>query len=274
MNDHSGALLLASSDWVNHPAWTLMEQQHDGQLLLVLTAGSDESYIVDEAAPDDVARQVLSAWQANRLAALLDDPRCGAAARQIQRAGALTPARAARPVTGYRIHWLGNPLPGLADVLQPQPDAAGGSENAIALIVRTNASWQEALAQYASLRPATPHLFVDAAFHHTVCIGPYVVPGQTACLACLGNRVAHRWGDLPMPASPAACRPELLAALLAPLLSTDQGLLPFVEYSVSLNLQTLASTRDKVFQLPWCPVCGSAAAASTGMLDIPWLAGR
>ncbi|MEN4920244.1 hypothetical protein ABE485_16350 [Achromobacter spanius] len=272
MNDHSGTLSLAASDWVNHPAWTLMEQQHDGQLLLVLTAGSDESYIVDEAAPDDVARQVLAAWQEQRLATLLDDPRCGAAARQIQRAGALAPARAVRPVTGYRLSWLGDPLPGLAEALQAQPGADGGGENAIDIIVRTNASWQQALAQYAGLRPDTPHLFVDAAYHHTVCIGPYVVPGQTACLACLGNRVAHRWGDLPMPAGPAACRPELLAALLAPLLAAGQGLLPFVEYSVSLNLQTLASTRDKVFQLPWCPVCGTATA--TGMLHLPWHAGQ
>lgn len=260
----------SSPAWVNSPAWSLQAQEHEGRTLLVLTAGSDESYIVDEATPADVAREVLAAWQAQRLDQLLDDARCGAAARQIQRVGALIPARAMLAGQRYGWRWLGDPIPALTEAVHAQTGMAASSDAAdVLLVVRSNASWQQALASY-SLHD-TPHLFIDVAYHHTVCIGPLVVPGQTACLACLGNRVAHRWGDLPLPAQPAAARPALLAALLTPLLTSRNGLLPFIEYSVSLDLQTLTSTRDRVFQLPWCPACGDQTA--TGKLELPWPSG-
>uniref|UniRef100_UPI003341CA46 TOMM precursor leader peptide-binding protein n=1 Tax=Castellaniella defragrans TaxID=75697 RepID=UPI003341CA46 len=264
--------------WINNPAWTLLERQHAGQTLLVLTAGSDESYIVDEAGSDDAVRRILAAWRDDRLAGLLDDPDCGAAVRQLQRAGALIPARAVPQPGRYALTWLGAPVPVLADAL----DAAGPASMplrvddadaaSLLLIVRTNASWQEALSLYQTLAPKVPHLFVDVAYHHMVAVGPYVVPGETACMGCLGHRVAHRWGDLAMPAEPAAAsRPRLLAELLAPLLAVRAGLFPFIEHSISLNLQTLASTNDRVFRFPWCPVCRATGDEPAGMLHLPWL---
>ncbi|WP_186332322.1 hypothetical protein [Bordetella genomosp. 13] len=268
--------------WTRSPAWTLLLQPHEGRTLLVLTGGADETYIVDEADADDVAGRVYEAWQADNLEPLLDDPACGAAARQIRRVGALVPAAAARRPATYALAWLGTPWPALADALDglagehglpPRSDRA--KDAGLLLLVRTDAGWRQALDAYAALRPGAPHLFVDAAYHHTLGVGPYVVPGQTACVACLGNRVARRWGDPPMPPRPAvSARPRGAAALLAPILAAPVALAGFIEHSASLDLQTLAGTRDKVFQLPWCPVCGQGHERAGGALALPWLASR
>ncbi|GAB3081541.1 hypothetical protein GCM10027287_18240 [Bordetella muralis] len=256
-------------------------------MLLVLTGGADETYIVDEAVSDACVHRVFQAWQNGSLSSLRDDPECGAAVRQIRRVGALVPPRALGEVNRFSVAWLGDPCDALMPVLTTMvaeyrialqgdvpPDAVAATDGNIEdllLVVRTNAQWESALRSYAALRPRQRHLFIDTAYHHTVSIGPYVVPGDTACVACLGHRVAHRWGDLSGPAKPAvSTRPHTIAALLAPLLTAPGGLLPFIEHSVSLNLQSLSSVRDKVFQLPWCPVCESRHDPLAGALDLPW----
>lgn len=288
MTDNSSAALSHPGDrWINSPAWTLLEQAHDGRMLLVLTGGADETYIVDEAVSDSCVHRVFEAWQNESLSSLQDDPECGAAVRQIQRVGALVPPRALDEVNRFTVAWLGDPcealMPALATMMAeyrialpgdaPRDAVAGAGAHIedLLLVVRTNAQWEPALNTYAALRPRHRHLFVDAAYHHTVSIGPYVVPGETACVACLGHRVAHRWGDLPGPAKPAmSSRSQSIAAVLAPLLTEPGGLLPFLDHSVSLNLQTLASVRDKVFQLPGCSVCEGRHDLSAGALNLPW----
>lgn len=287
MTDNSSVALSHPGDhWINSPAWTLLEQAHDGRMLLVLTGGADETYIVDEAVSNTCVRRVFQAWQNESLSSLQDDPECGAAVRQIQRVGALVPFRAVGAVNRLSVAWLGDPceslMPALATMMaenrialqgDASRDAGADAANTddLLLVVRTNAQWDCALSTYAALRPRQRHLFIDAAYHHTVSIGPYVVPGETACVACLGHRVAHRWGDLPGPAKPVmSSRPQSIASLLAPLVTAPGGLLPFLEHSVSLNLQTLASVRDKVFQLPGCPVCESRHGSSAGALSLPW----
>lgn len=286
MTDNSSAALShPGGSWINSPAWTLLEQAHDGHMLLVLTGGADETYIVDEAVSDTCVHRVFQAWQNECLSSLLDDPECGAAVRQIHRVGALVPPRALGEVKRFSVAWLGDPCEALIPVLTtmmaeyrialqgdvPHDAGAGANIDDLLLVVRTNAQWASALSTYAALRPRPRHLFIDAAYHHTVSIGPYVVPGETACVACLGHRVAHRWGDLSGPAKPAmSSRPQSVASLLAPLLMAPGGLLPFLEHSVSLNLQTLSSVRDKVFQLPGCPVCEGRHELSAGALNLPW----
>lgn len=294
MTDHPSETLTDSeSRWVNSPAWTLLAQAHDGRRLLVLTGGADETYIVDEAVTDACVQRVVQAWQDGRLATLLADPECGAAVRQMQRVGALVPSRALDRVDRLDAVWLGEPCAALVPALTAmmaeyrhasqgenhsglaRPGAPDDSANAEALlvVVRTTAGWEAALRDYAALRLRRPHLFIDMAYHHTVGVGPFVVPGETACVACLGHRVAHRWGDLPGPAQPLVSgRPQSVAALLAAMVAAPGGLLPLLETSVSLSLQTLASVRDKVFQLPWCPACGGGHDASSGALNLPWQA--
>ena len=276
----------AGTGWMNNPAWTLLKQAYEGRMLLVLTGGADETYIVDEATSDTCVHKVFEAWQNNTLPQLLNDHECSAAVRQIQRAGALLPASALCHVNRYSVIWLGEPRLSLITALNTmlaeqsintpgaisQPEYCSHTDQAdILLVVRTNASWQVALEQYATLHLQKPNLFIDTAYHHTLVIGPYAIPEETACMACLGHRVSHRWGDMPGPEQPAvANRPQAIAALLAPILMTPDSLLPFLEHSVSLNLQTLFSSRDKVFQLPWCPACGNQNPETVGSLPLPW----
>ena len=68
---------------------------------------------------------------------------------------------------------------------------------------------------YASLR--APHLLLDLAFDHTLCLGPLVFAGETACLACLASRVAHGWGDAAPPPRPRMAQQHMLAAGLVAL---------------------------------------------------------
>ncbi|RZL64508.1 MAG: hypothetical protein EOP81_08100 [Variovorax sp.] len=189
---------------------------------------------------------------------------------------ALVPRDAVRPVLRHAVLWLGDVLPWLDEGLR-EGCAAEGETPDLVLVIRSNCNWQDALARYADAAPQQPHLLVDLAYHHTVSLGPYVVPGDTACVACLGHRVAHRWGDLPMPAAPAVQQHEaLVTALVRQALHGEPGTaarLAWVERVVSLDLRSLASTQDRVFRHPWCPVCSAQPHddAGAGSLALPWI---
>jgi bacteriocin biosynthesis cyclodehydratase domain-containing protein len=123
--------------------------------------------------------------------------------------------------------------------------------------------------------PAQPHLLVDISYHHTLALGPYVVPGQTACVYCLGNRVLRRWGEAVVPTMPAvAAQPARIAALVAPLLDQPALLLGYLERSVWLDLHRLHGERDRVLRLPWCPACQGGATWQAEPLSLPWRTGR
>ncbi len=280
----------------NSPHWTLFTQD----ALLVLSGGGDEVYVVDEAVGDKTIARVMSAYQAASLADLLDDPECGAAVRQLRRMGAIVPSDALLRGSRFSLRWLGTPQATLLDALRAAPETDPASPRYVEtdaqadllLVLRTTATWQETLLSYTATPPMLPHLFIDASHHRTLSIGPFVVPGQTACVACLGNRVAHRWGDPTLPELPlAASRHALMAALILQAVSsapasqdapsgealpTSAGtmLLPFLEHALSLNLNTLATRRDRVFQLPGCPACRvlAAPAIPAGRLNLPWAA--
>lgn len=248
--------------WVANPNWALSPV---GELLL-LSGGDDESNWLDEAADAGAAQRIHAAWQAGQTAALLDDPACAPALRQLQRIGALVPAAAAAPVARYALRWLGAPQPELARALaaalsaQPQPPQLAPEAQAdLVLLLRSTAPWGRALANCQAAPPAQPHLLVDLNHHHTLVLGPLVVPGDTACVACLGMRLAHRWGEPPQPAQPAALHAGPLdAALLAQALHAVLGpatRLGWVEHSLALDLHTLAGRREAVYRLLGCPVC-------------------
>lgn len=263
------------------PQWTLFLEKD----LLVLSAGGDETYLIDEVVDPVIARRIQQAYQTDTLAEIAADPACAGIVRQLRQLGAVLPAHCHRAPQQMRIVWFGEPLPALADTL------ARGSRDAAALVglpldapphdvdtillVRTNAGWQDTLAAYRDLAPSVPHLFVDLAYHHTLSIGPFVVPGETACLGCFANRVAHRWGDPPLPRRPAVNEEiDVVAAVLRrTLLAEDDTLrapLAFVERVTSLDLGSLRSQTSRLFQLPDCALCGPKTAA-VRPLPLPWL---
>ena len=258
-----------------NPHWCL--EMHGERL--IASAGADEIYVVDEA-PTPVVQQILEACGDGLAAELQDDLQCGAAVRQLRRLGALIPSEAALATSAKRtsVTWLGEPLPALTIALQAQGwQIMDSSDDApLVMLVRTNASWAEALAAYQTSTPKQVHVLIDMAYHHTVCIGPMVVPGQTACIACLGHRLMHRWGDLHPPAEPAGLqRATGVAALLADATQLSSRL---VERSISLDISQLKLQSSVVFPTPGCPVCEATGAQfmgdaklSAGKLQLPWM---
>lgn len=263
------------------PHWTLFLEKD----LLVLSAGGDETYLIDEIADPVIARRIERAYRSGTLAEIAADPACAGVVRQLRQLGVVLPAHCHRAPQQISIVWFGEPLPALADTLARGsratdasaglPLGAGSSAVDTLLLVRTNAGWQDTLAAYRDLSPSVPHLFVDLAYHHTLSIGPFVVPGETACLGCLANRVAHRWGDPPLPRQPAVNEEiDVVAAVLRRTLLAGDGTmrapLAFVERATSLDLGTLRSQTSRLFQLPDCAVCGPKTAA-VRPLPLPWL---
>lgn len=106
--------------------------------------------------------------------------------------------------------------------------------------------------------PVTPHLLIDAAYHHTFSIGPLVVPGDTACLACLAGRIGYRWGDPPAPERPAVQRNLALLAEIAALEvgKVAAGDLGLAGQTVAYDFERRRVITGSVYKLPWCPVCG------------------
>ncbi|ARU05842.1 hypothetical protein CCO03_15165 [Comamonas serinivorans] len=148
----------------------------------------------------------------------------------------------------------------------------------VVVYVRTTDDWQTALPAYCESLETRPHLLLDLAYHHSVVIGPWVVPGQTACLACLGTRTVRRWADAPVPPSPQAlAQPALSVALLLQVLTaagSPGGQAAWIEHSTHVDLRTLQSQRARVYRQPWCPACahlpdaGSLAERHGGRLPM------
>lgn len=286
--------------WVRNPAWQLrvieLGSETEGGVAppagphLVASAGADESYWVDEVPHGAAARRLHATWLADASDDLRSDADCGAAVRQLRRVGALVPQGGVAAVRRFALCWWGDPAPSwqleLDRQLAQQPESATAHANGQAptapllqrvtsdtaaqadvvwVYVRTNADWASALPAYCAAFPQRPHVLLDLAYHHSVVIGPWVVPGQTACLACLGARTVRRWGDAPVPPQPLALADSALSvAMLLQLLRSAAlpgGQAPWIEHSTQIDLRRLQSQRARVFRQPWCPACSAQADA-------------
>lgn len=265
--------------WTRNPAWALFAQTHSQRQLLLVSGGADELYVVDEADTPEIVERVLASWLTDALPALQDDAECGPAVRQLIRLGVLVPVQSVRTVRRYALGWLGQPLPGLTEAFDAHCAAdlqrvAADDDAELLVLIRHGLGWEQALAHYRGHMPQQPHLLVDLSYHHTLALGPYVVPGQSACVYCLGNRVLRRWGEAVVPAMPAvATQPSRIAALVAPLLDQPHLLLGYLERSVWLDLHRLHGERDRVMRLPWCPACQAGHALAPAPLTLPWESG-
>lgn len=262
---------VATQSWRISPAWRI---ESLGEHLLV-QAGADEVYLIDEAPPALHAR-LIELCVGGDAAAWANDPQLGAALRQLRRLGALVPEGAQRPFEAdARLVWFGVECEALVEGLSRQGwRLASVSDDApLTLLVRTSASWAELLQQYPAWHRRGPHLLVDLAHHHTLSVGPLVVPGQTACVSCLGQRVLQRWGDLQPPPEPEMLR---RAAGVAALLSDVVRLGPeLVERVAALDLRQLRLSRHHVHVQPGCPVCQASRRDEDAELappfNLPWV---
>jgi hypothetical protein len=125
----------------------------------------------------------------------------------------------------------------------------------LTLVVRTTTTLRELAAFAGDL--TGPQLLLDLGYHHTAAIGPLVVPGGSACLACMSVRAARRWGDPPPPPAPEAVTqagfPIALAAHAISRISA--GSLALLERVVSYRLDEFTATAEDVLPAADCPVC-------------------
>lgn len=269
---------LGTARWIRNPAWALFSQTHAQRQLLLVSGGADELYVVDEADTPGIIERILAHWHSDTLPSLQNDDECGPAVRQLLRLGVLAPESSVLAVQRYALGWLGAPLPDLVAAFEAHAgdglQRVSVEEAELVVLIRHGRGWEQALADYRAQMPRQPHLLVDLSYHHTLALGPYVVPGQSACVYCLGNRVLRRWGDAAIPPQPAvATLPARIAALVAPLLDQPQLLLGYLERSIWLDLHRLHGERDRVPRLPWCPACGTGYGRLPAPLALPWQSG-
>jgi bacteriocin biosynthesis cyclodehydratase domain-containing protein len=113
-----------------------------------------------------------------------------------------------------------------------------------------------------------PHLLLDLAYHHTAAIGPFVVPGSGACLACLAVRAGRRWGDPPPPPHPGAVASDFPISLaLQAVQNILGGSLALLDAVVTVNLDEFTTTRESVLPAADCEIC---PALPVGRVSLPW----
>lgn len=167
------------------------------------------------------------------------------------------------------ISWLGDPWNELIKALQTDHLITEDLSNVeTMLLVRTNSSWSEALDQLPNF-PSIPYLFVDTAYHHTLCVGPFAVPKETACAGCLAGRVRERWGDQSPPDEPNIQEySSLVSAILGiQLTRISAGQMDYVNSVSTWDLETGHSRREPIYRVPRCPYC---SANVNGRLNLPW----
>ncbi len=135
-------------------------------------------------------------------------------------------------------------------------------EDGFPVVLRTGDEWPAT--------PDRPHLAVDCSMHHTLVLGPYVVPGLSACTGCLTTRVARRWphgGAAPEPGIQR--RPQLIAELLAVHLDLiERGSSPLVNATMSWDVEQGRCDRQVLLKSPGCGLCDRARRR--GRLHLPW----
>ncbi len=255
------------------PEWALCMEGE----VLVAHAGADRRFEVQDCSAAS-ARQLILAVAEGGFDPSDSSAEAFRAFQQLVILGALRSAIISQSkalVVGLR--FAGSAVAGLSEAIlaaaDPQKVRLAGDAETVQLwvMVRTNVTLAEAV----TMAPQRdPYLCVDAAYHHTLSLGPLVIPGQTACLACLSGRIAHRWGDpAPPPAPKATRRSGLLAGwIAAELENVGAGTSTLANRTVSIDISSHQMTDHSLLRLPDCAWCGSTP--SGGRIDLPWEAGH
>ncbi|HEX5946220.1 MAG TPA: hypothetical protein VFY82_08085 [Acidimicrobiales bacterium] len=256
-----------SPAWVLEPAGPTVADP-----TLVLSAGADRRVAIDGLDPDQ--RAAVERWSAGGAIAVdtvdtVDTGETGGAGRdagarrqavarlldRLVELGAVVPVAPHGPPTVLAVDAA--TARELRDLL-----TEGGTSGTV-LAVRTGTAWPE-------VPPGRLHLGVDLSLHHTLVLGPLVIPGASACLACLDARVARRWPTPTVPAEPAVRRrlPVVAALLDVQLELIARGASPLVNATVSWNLETGTTDRQSLYKLAGCVRCDTGPG--DGRVALPW----
>lgn len=249
---------------VADPAWHAQIRDEG----LVVYAGADLAYLIPDL-PRAVAVALAGLFEPvlRGVARTVDESRLGEPVRrhvaQLRTLGALRPARLPadepKPM-GVGTRFVGEAPAGLVERLPHNDDPD------FLLVVRTTGTLVDLVEVARST--TVPHLLLDLAYHHTAAIGPFVVPGAGACLACLAVRAGRRWGDPPPPPHPAAMSHDFpLALALQAIQNIRSGSLALLDAVVTVNLDEFTTTRESVLPAAGCEIC---PALPVGRVSLPW----
>ncbi|WP_394616344.1 hypothetical protein JNUCC0626_42850 [Lentzea sp. JNUCC 0626] len=250
---------------VADPAWHAQVRDEG----LVVYAGADLAYLIPDL-PRAVAVALAGLFEPvlRGVARTVDESRLGEPVRQylaqLRTLGALRPAGLpqddAKEPMGVGTRVVGEAPAGLVELLphNENPD--------FLLVVRTTGTLVD-LVEVAR-ETKVPHLLLDLAYHHTAAVGPFVVPGAGACLACLAVRAGRRWGDPPPPPHPAATTHDFpLSLALQAIQNIRNGSLALLDTVVTVNLDEFTTTRESVLPAAGCEVCPTV---EVGRVSLPW----
>jgi bacteriocin biosynthesis cyclodehydratase domain-containing protein len=249
-----------------NPHWTVLFEEG----LLVVHAGADAIYSIEDVRLE-VAEEIVRCWEADNLD---PDELSGGGRRiwsQLVSAGAIT-LGFEPPSSEVGLRYVGTEPQGLTQKLTASLAIHGSrilqqAEASFLVVIRTDARLRDLCDErYGSL--SVPHLLIDLAYEHTVSLGPLVVPGDTACLACFVGRVTERWGDAKPPARPGIWdHGELVCALVAlHLQQIAAGNHSLVNQTIAYDFADHEVKKNRIYKLPWCPVCPPSTARR---IDIP-----
>ena len=240
--------------------------------LLVLSAGADRLYGLEDVS-EGAAAELISCWECDEF----DDDQLSVDGRELLVRlveSRVLEARPSGPLGRIGVRWAGEREAALEQRLT---ELLAGNDRLV--LVRDTADFVLVIRTTARLadlypggeREAAPHLLLDLAYQHTMSLGPLVLAGETACLACLAGRVNHFWGDPEPPLRPSILRAAPLAAALAvhELERIVEGDYTLAGATFAYDLESRRTIAGAVYRLPWCPVCGDGGE-SAGSAELPW----
>ena len=259
--------------YVKNKNWTMFLE---GKKLFI-TKGADEVYYLDEV-KEERATAIYEAYRDDALDTLPGD--AGEVIARLERAGVIYQKKfeADERALKVAIHYFGTPPEALANeilsVLTKRKhitvvDAGNGCD--VLLMIRVNVPLSNLLENYAGV--TVPHLLIDLGYANTISLGPLVHKGETACLGCFIGRLAKNWGDPVPPIEPGmALKPELVASFIVEKMeayATHGNCPDLVNGAWHFNVATFDARHDKVYTLPWCPIC--QVSTDNPKMDLPWI---
>lgn len=257
------------------PSWSLVHEP--GQLLL--HAGSDELFLIEDV-DDATAQELLALWREEVIHPQALSAEAAGVFEQLKTAGIVRKTLEHQGEPAVAVQFAGARDADLASAIEwaLAPAIVVGDASAepdLVLFVRTDGTLQDMVADgYAEL--TTPQLLLDLAYGHTICLGPLVFPGETACLSCLVGRLSYYWGDIAPPPRPRMVAHHALSAGLVALaitnilLHADRGL---VNRTVAYDFAGHETQANSVYRLPMCPCCG-LNVPDDGSVALPWAGAR
>ena len=259
--------------YVKNVNWTMFVEDKK----LFITKGADEVYYLDEVKEEHVSA-FHEAYCNDAFNSLPGD--AGDVVEKLVRAGVIYKKKfeANEKALKVAIKYFGTPPEALIkDILgffakrkhSMIVDAENGCD--VLLMIRVNVPLKNLLENYACV--TVPHLLIDLGYAKTISLGPLVHKGETACLGCFIGRLAKNWGDPIPPIEPnITLKPELVASFILEKMEAyaKHGNCPdLVNGAWNFNVATFNARHDKVYKLPWCPVCQTSA--DNPKMDLPWI---